>query len=844
MGMLHRAGGATGAVLLIRVLAVSVLLLPVLWMPPVAASSVAAAQGVPSCEAWQQNVIGPADRSISPVASWWSDGTPISQSNLTGVRLSQPGQSVVIDFGRIVSGKIEVEVDSASGAAVGFSSSESLQFLAAGGDTQVYGNGELIYKPGGGRESWHSFARRTFRYLLIRLLQPGWIQLDSVGMYFTALLGPPSAFQGYFLSSDQQLNSIWYAAAYTLQLVSAAGSSSGLDGTEEIWRGQLEMAAAQESRLLLAAGGQDWRDYTFDFDLTLPPGSPGGGWVLRATAEHFLGLRLAAATSGHPPELQMWSGTGSGSAALVRSHSLGFDLQPGRAYHVRVDAARGRITTSIDRQIISADDAAGFASGGVGFWAAAGDEFDVAHPRVYSADGMLLFDDAFDGGVYLDPVRWPTAPQPMLLDGAKRDRALGMADLAITARSQFASFGNWDATAKLLMLTGGRQYPDGKIPGGMLGNGAVSPEDAKLPDYTFWWILAVGDYFAQSGNVDALRVLFPHVQAALSWAAAERGSNRLLPKGPGEDWYWSATRGDGPTTALNALYVGSLHVAANLADRLDLGTPRDEYNRQAADIRDAMNASLWDAGAGAYVDGDLRDHHPLDGNALAVLFGVAPADRAAAVLSFLHDRLWTPVGTLSADLPYGGWAQDGAVWPAYVWAELEARFAMGDDANALEVLRRTWGSMLGRDPGGSFWEFAMQDGSIHDGSTSLAHGWSTGALSGLSRWVLGVRSLQPGYVEYVLSPHTGDVSWACGAVPTPNGPIQVAWQKGDGTLMLSFVAPGGTSGRLVAPPGASDQALLDGVAVQLTPVGPTDLGLSGLPSGAHTVQLQLQVQVR
>jgi alpha-L-rhamnosidase len=738
-----------------------------------------------------------------------------------------------------VSGKVEVEVEAASGAPVGVSTSESLQFLAPGGDTQVYGNGELVYKPGGGRETWHAFGRRTFRYLLVRMIQPGWAQFNRIGMYFTAPLSQPSALQGHFLSSDPRLNRIWYSSAYTLQLVSAAGSSSALDGTQEIWRGQLDMAAAQESRLLLAAGGGEWRDYTLDFDITLAPGSAGGGWAVRAAADRFLGFRLARPANGRSSELQMWLGTGNGSAASVIAHPLEFDIQSGRAYHVRVDAEGTRLTTSIDRRVVSSDEAMGLVTGGFGFWAMAGDEFDVAHPRVFGANGTLLFDDAFDSGVYLDSTRWPTAPRPMLLDGAKRDRALGMADLAISARSQHISFGNWDATARLLILAADRQYADGKIPGGMLGNGVVSPPDERLPDYTLWWILAVGDYIAQSGDSQTLKALFPHVQSALAWADSRRAPSRLLPKGPGEDWYWSAARGTGPTTALNALYVGSLLAAAGFAGELGLGTLRDEYTRQAGELRDAINANLWDPAVGAYVDGDLRDHHPLDGNALAVLFGVAPADRAESALTFLRDRLWTPVGTLAADLPYGGWAQDGTIWPAYVWTEVEARYAAGDDANALELVRRTWGSMLDRDPSSTLWEFAVQDGSIHDGSTSLAHGWSTGALSTLSRWVLGVRPLLPGYVEYTLAPHMADLSWACGAVPTPKGPIMVSWQQVDGTLSLSFEAPDGTSGRFVAPPGASEEARVDGVSLQLVPVGQSELGLSGLPPGLHTVEIRL-----
>jgi alpha-L-rhamnosidase len=826
--------------LLNRIAAVALLLIQLL-SPQAAVASGLPAAAPPGCDSWTDDVAGPVDRSLQPVAAWWADGTHLGEPSGAAVRLSQPGPALILDFGRVVSGKIEADVNAASGAGISFSTSESLEFLGAGSDTHAYGNGDITYRPSGGREGWHAFARRTFRYLLVALVEPGWVQFNRIGTYYTAALGPPSAFKGYFQSSDPLLDHIWYQSAYTLQLVSAAGSSSPLDGAFEVWRGQLDMAAGTESRVLVAGPGADWRDYTFDFDLTIAPSGGGGGWVVRATGtDRFLAFRLANPRGERTSRLDVWQGTRGGSAVLLASHSLELVVQPTRPYHVRVDVAGTQVATLIDGHVVSADSAAGFATGGVGFWAAAGDQFDVAHPRVFSATGTLLFEDRFDGGgVYLDPALWPGAPQAVLLDGAKRDRAVGVADLAIAGSSQYFSFGNLNLMRSLLSVVGTHQYADGKIPGGMLGSGAFSPEDANLPDYTFWWILAVGDYIRQSGDLHALEQLFPVVQSALAWGDARRSSNGLLSKGPGVDWYWSAARGPGPTTSLNALYVGSLLVGAELADDINHTEQRDRYLRSADDVRAAVNANLWDPATGAYVDGDLRDHHPLDGNALAVVFGVAVEQRAASVLSFLHDRLWTPTGTVAADLPYGAWAQDGAIWPAYVGAEVEARFATHDDTNALELVRRTWGSMLTRDPSSSIWEFEMSDGSIHDGSTSLAHGWSTGALAELSRWVLGVQPLRPGYAEYLVSPHPGDLPWACGAVPTPSGPIRVSWEQADGMLTVWFDAPSGASGRFVAPPAASDQALVDGAAAELVQLSPSELGLAGLPPGPHTIQVQL-----
>jgi alpha-L-rhamnosidase len=806
------------------------------------ASSASSAADPAPCDGWADNVIGPGQRALKPVAGRWLDAEQLGDTDLASLR-DMDGASVhlsrglVLDFGEVVSGKIEADLLEASGGPIRFSTSESLEYLSIGSDTLAYGNGDVLYQPGGGRERWHAFTRRTFRYLLVTLAQPGWADVDSIGVYFTAALGPPSAFKGWFLSSEPLLNRIWYRSAYTLQLVSAAGSANALDGTLEVWRGWLDMAGGSESRLLLARAGADWRDVTFDFDLTIPPGSTGGGWAIRATPDAFVAFRLAPPGGNAASGMQVWLGTRRGAAALVETHP--FDVRRGRPYHIRVDVAGNQIVTSVDRQIVSTDTTLDLAAGTVGFWAAAGDQFNIAHPRVFSANGALLLEDNLDGGPYLDPARWAAAPQPLLLDGAKRDRAVGLADLAIAARGEYLSFGDWAWIGRQLASAAAHQYADGKLSGGLLSNDTLAPEDERLPDYTLWWVLAVGDYVQYSGDVQAVGTLFPHVQSAVTWAERRRQADGLARKGPGEDWYWSAPRGSGPTTSFNALYAGSLMVAADLADLLRLDPVRDRYLAQAAEVRAAINARLWDDTAEAYVDGDLHGFHPLDGNALAVLFGVATGERATHALSFIQDRLWTPAGTLAADQDYGGWAQDGAIWPAYVYPEVEARFSVNDDANALELVRRTWGSMLAHDPASTFWEFATRDGGVRDGSTSLTHGWSTGALPALSRWVLGIRPMKPGYAEYTIAPHPGDLVWVCGAVPTPAGAIRARWERGDARFTLWLEAPAGTSGTFIVPAGWPDQLLLDGQPAAASPLAGLATGLAGLSPGPHTIEVVL-----
>jgi alpha-L-rhamnosidase len=131
--------------------------------------------------------------------------------------------------------------------------------------------------------------------------------------------------------------------------------------------------------------------------------------------------------------------------------------------------------------------------------------------------------------------------------------------------------------------------------------------------------------------------------------------------------------------------------------------------------------------------------------------------------------------------------------------ELFARFEAGDTTGALALIRNEWGLMRKSSSyySGATWEYVALDGTPGLGEgTSLAHGWASGPTSALSKYVLGVRPIQPGYKTWLIEPQPGDLSWAEGRVPTPYGPIAVRWQKTPPGLRLEINVPVGTSGTM------------------------------------------------
>ncbi len=78
-------------------------------------------------------------------------------------------------------------------------------------------------------------------------------------------------------------------------------------------------------------------------------------------------------------------------------------------------------------------------------------------------------------------------------------------------------------------------------------------------------------------------------------------------------------------------------------------------------------------------------------------------------------------------------------------------------------------------------------------ATSLCHAWAGAApVMALSRGVLGVEPIEPGYSLCTVGPQPCGLAWVQGAVPTPGGLIEIEWRGSKGELTL----PPGVSARI------------------------------------------------
>ena len=206
----------------------------------------------------------------------------------------------------------------------------------------------------------------------------------------------------------------------------------------------------------------------------------------------------------------------------------------------------------------------------------------------------------------------------------------------------------------------------------------------------------------------------------------------------------------------------------------------------AAQLAAAINAVLRRPD-GTYVDGVEANgaqstHASQEANALALAYGVVPANDVAAVGAY--------VASLGID-----------VGPNHGLELLRGLAAAGMPAAMVHTLTDTsipgWAHIVAA--GGTFtWEVWKPSDLIGD---SMSHGWGSSALVAMQESLLGVTLQTPGpdgTVRAAVRPPSAGLDRAAGSVPTVAGPLQVSWQRRGAGMTLAVTVPANATATGVA----------------------------------------------
>lgn len=416
--------------------------------------------------------------------------------------------------------------------------------------------------------------------------------------------------------------------------------------------------------------------------------------------------------------------------------------------------------------------------------------------RIWAGSVQTALDMLAPGPLTVDWANRPCAIDlpTVIIDGAVRDRCPYIGDESVIGRTLDASEPHWDTQRAMLVWFANAQHGDGSVPSSPIYGGNV-----MLIDYNAYWVETLYNYVLYSGDEGLARQVWPNLVKLLDrfYPAHVDGAGLLVNSWGANDYAYIRRHGT-LVAYYNAQYVLALKLASQLAAWIGESDASSRWSNRAARCAAAADAAFWDANAQAFSDTTTdRTTHPQDGNAFAVLAGIATHDQALAALTYLAGHDWRDYGNTIADAntwdgPAWGYQARDRVYPFISYYELQARFSLGLDDSAFDLMRREWGYMLRVGPG-TMWEtIGPYGGPPSDIHPSYDSGWSSGAAPALTEYVLGVQPKSPGFATFTVHPHPNDLWSASGDVPTPHGVIHVSWTRFGRAVLLKVAAPRGT----------------------------------------------------
>ena len=357
--------------------------------------------------------------------------------------------------------------------------------------------------------------------------------------------------------------------------------------------------------------------------------------------------------------------------------------------------------------------------------------------------------------------------QEYIWDGVKRDRLVWIGDLHPELMTVNTVFGYNEVIPKSLDLI----RDTTPVPNWMNG----------ISSYSIWWLLIHKDWYLYQGNLDYLKqqkaymtTLLEHLMTRIDDQGKEMlDGTRFL------DWP-SSPNVKGVDAGLQALMVMAMDAGNEMALAMDDKDLADRCAKASKKLKKY-----------------IPDHNQSkQGAALMALAGLMKAEKADKEV-----------------LSVGG-AQGFSTFYGYYM--LEAMAKAGNYQGAMDIISEYWGAML--DLGATtFWEdfhidwaknAARIDELVPEGKIdvhsaygdycykgfrhSLCHGWASGPTAWLSRYVLGVEVVEPGFKKVRITPHLGNLKWVEGTFPTPYGVIQIKHTKGaDGKVVSDLQVPEG-----------------------------------------------------
>lgn len=373
-------------------------------------------------------------------------------------------------------------------------------------------------------------------------------------------------------------------------------------------------------------------------------------------------------------------------------------------------------------------------------------------------------------------------------------------------------------------------WPDGRM------NAVYPNNDGKrdIPDFTQQYLMWAWDYYIQTGNLQFLKDNYSKIRKVAtyvdSYTNAKTGLIHNLEGGSGPYKYgiidWPATMRYGydmtteARTVINAYAYADFEIISKIAEVTGNTADVSLFKGKADAVKTAFNKQFINAN-GVYADGLLPDgtlsaHVSQHANMFPLTVGIVPQANIKAVVAAVKERKMNA----------------GMVTVRFLTE------ALGENAEAAHLLE------LYTNPQWDGWAQTISKGGTAtweawdalETNQSMCHPWGTAGLSGIQRYVLGIKAVKPQYDLIQVKPldFEGKLTHASGKVNTDKGVIELAWKSEAKKYELTLTSPVNITAEVYIPKGTSvsNTVKVDGKDFKATVKG-NYLVVENVGSGTH-----------
>ena len=430
-----------------------------------------------------------------------------------------------------------------------------------------------------------------------------------------------------------------------------------------------------------------------------------------------------------------------------------------------------------------------------GLWTPKGEWPMLDFVEVKNEDGKVVFQDDFNDASLS---KWDfLRPNPIVADGAKRDRLIWSGDLWWAGRNLYYSLRDQYGMRESIKLLARVQTPEGYI------HACPYPEQTapqgedygmfQSDEFAAWFVPVLYDYWLYTADRETLRLVWPSLVKLMNYLDAHTGADGLYEQRHETSKHASASHLQAGDVAhrsfMNILLYECRKDAAEMARAMGDAMLSDRWATAAKKTKTAIFKVFWQPNLGCFsaqkesgsVEWDTmlgkmvnKPNNPsaLEANAFALASHMVTDDQAKTIAAVVH------AGACPIKFVVMG-------------ARAKAEYDMPDEAWAM-LATNSWKVYVGDN-----WKGPMT-------TTEGMHLWDIGsidqshpdtALAGLISTVfLGIVPVEPGFRVFKFEPHPyKGLRFAEGRVPTPYGAIDARWERTpDGGMGYELNVPCGT----------------------------------------------------